>query len=192
MSIRAKAKLEGRRLNGTRLTSPSRLTQMRTHSTVSDSRPVDLLAQPPSVRIQYFKDFTIAHPLLVEAKDRLLEAITESAPNSLVIVLGPTGVGKPTLLAKIRQLLGTKAVDNETERLCTLEFQAARNLGDAGRRILDQNFHKDAPKLAALDPWLRLTLNPLPISLTANVVLTSPLSRRSLKQLNERKPDLVS
>ena len=78
---------------------------MPRHSTVSDSRPVDLLAQPPSVRIQYFKDFAIAHPLLVEAKDRLLEAIMESAPNSLVIVLGPTGVGKTTLLAKIRQLL---------------------------------------------------------------------------------------
>ena len=47
MSIRAKAKLEGRRLNGTRLTSPSRLTQMPRHSTASDSRTLDLLAQSP-------------------------------------------------------------------------------------------------------------------------------------------------
>jgi len=78
-------------------------------SIASDGRPPDLLAQPPSVRIQYFKDFAIAHPLLVEAKDRLLEAIRESAPNSIVIVLGPTGVGKTTLLAKIRQLLGATA-----------------------------------------------------------------------------------
>ena len=82
---------------------------MRRRSTASDGRPPDLLAQPPSVRIQHFKDFAIAHPLLVEAKDRLLEAIMESAPNSIVIVLGPTGVGKTTLLAKIRQLLGATA-----------------------------------------------------------------------------------
>jgi energy-coupling factor transporter ATP-binding protein EcfA2 len=82
---------------------------MRRRSIASDGRPPDLLAQPPSVRIQYFKDFAIAHPLLVEAKDRLLEAIMESAPNSIVIVLGPTGVGKTTLLAKIRQLLGATA-----------------------------------------------------------------------------------
>jgi energy-coupling factor transporter ATP-binding protein EcfA2 len=47
--------------------------------------------------------------LLVEAKDQLLEAIMESPPNSIVIVLGPTGVGKTTLLAKIRQLLGATA-----------------------------------------------------------------------------------
>jgi energy-coupling factor transporter ATP-binding protein EcfA2 len=82
---------------------------MRRRSIASDGRPPDLLAQPPSVRIQYFKDFAIAHPLLVEAKDRLLEAIMESAPNSIMIVLGPTGVGKTTLLAKIRQLLGATA-----------------------------------------------------------------------------------
>ena len=68
-----------------------------------------LLAQPPSVRLRHFKDFAVAHTMLVEAKDRLLEAITESAPNSLIIVSGPTGVGKTTLLAKIRQLLSISA-----------------------------------------------------------------------------------
>lgn len=72
----------------------------------------DLLAQPPSVRLQYFKDFAVAHTLLVEAKDRLLDAITESAPNSLVIVSGPTGVGKTTLLTRIRQLLNAKALQD--------------------------------------------------------------------------------
>jgi Cdc6-like AAA superfamily ATPase len=73
-----------------------------------------LLAEPSSVRLQYFKDFAVAHPLLAEAKDRLLEAITESAPNSLIIVSGPTGVGKTTLLTKIRQLLNAKALEEGT------------------------------------------------------------------------------
>ena len=72
--------------------------------TIPDS---SLLTQPPIVRLQYFKDFAVAHTLLVETKDRLLEAITESAANSLIIVSGPTGVGKTTLLAKIRQRQGT-------------------------------------------------------------------------------------
>src|ERR1700730_16055662 len=101
---------------------------MRRRSIASDVRPPDLLAQPPSVRIQYFKDFAIAHPLLVEAKNRLLEAIMESAPNSIVIVLGPTGVGKTTLLAKIRQLLAATAAAEapaESGRLAVVAIEAA-------------------------------------------------------------------
>jgi energy-coupling factor transporter ATP-binding protein EcfA2 len=74
----------------------------------------DLLAQPPSVRVQYFKDFAVAHTLLVETKVRLLEAIRDSAPNSLIIVLGPTGVGKTTLLGKIRQLLSARTQEDGT------------------------------------------------------------------------------
>lgn len=64
-----------------------------------------LSIESPSLRIQSFKNFAVAHPLLVEAKDRLWEAIMESAPNSLIIVSGPTGVGKTMLLKRIRQLL---------------------------------------------------------------------------------------
>lgn len=59
----------------------------------------------PSPGIQQFRDFAVAHPFLVEAKDRLMEGIMESAPNSLIFVFGPTGVGKTTLLSKVRQLL---------------------------------------------------------------------------------------
>ena len=50
-----------------------------------------LLSQPPSVRLRHFKDFAVAHTMLVEVKDRLLEAITESAANSLIIRLGTDG-----------------------------------------------------------------------------------------------------
>jgi len=70
------------------------------------------LSQSPAPRLQQFRDFAVAHPLLFEAKDRLMEAITESAPNSLILVFGPTGVGKTTLLLKVRQLLCTELTPN--------------------------------------------------------------------------------
>jgi|SRR5579872_634692 len=86
------------------------------------------LPQSPAVRVQQFRDFAVAHPLLVEAKDRLLEAITESAPNSLILVFGPTGVGKTTLLSKIWQLLSLGAapdLDSNPGHLPVVVIEAA-------------------------------------------------------------------
>src|SRR5436309_6985731 len=52
-----------------------------------------------------FQAFTVAHPHLVAAKDSLIAAIRESEPNSIVMVFGPTGVGKTTLRIRIEQIL---------------------------------------------------------------------------------------
>jgi energy-coupling factor transporter ATP-binding protein EcfA2 len=70
--------------------------------------PRELLTRPWNARLQYFKGYTVAHPRLVAARDSLLAAIHERAPNSLILVLGPTGVGKTTLLMKIEQLMTTE------------------------------------------------------------------------------------
>jgi flagellar biosynthesis GTPase FlhF len=48
-------------------------------------------------RLAEFQAFTVAHPRLVAAKDELITAIRESGPNSIVMVFGPTGVGKTTM-----------------------------------------------------------------------------------------------
>jgi putative ribosome biogenesis GTPase RsgA len=79
--------------------------------------PADLLTRPCEERLEYFRAYTVAHPLLVEAKDRLMAAISESEPNSLVFVFGPTGVGKTTLRIKLSRslLMSLGLVSNRTE-----------------------------------------------------------------------------
>jgi energy-coupling factor transporter ATP-binding protein EcfA2 len=70
--------------------------------------PRELLSLPWKARLEYFKGYTMAHPRLVAARDTLLNAVHERAPNSLILVLGPTGVGKTTLRMRIEQLLVTE------------------------------------------------------------------------------------
>lgn len=67
----------------------------------------DIAAVAPEVtkRLKHFRNFTMAHPRLVQARDELMDAIDGAAPGSLVFVLGPTGVGKTTLRIKVENLL---------------------------------------------------------------------------------------
>jgi energy-coupling factor transporter ATP-binding protein EcfA2 len=67
--------------------------------------PPSLLTEPWSVRLAHFQRFTVAHPRLLDAKERLVAAVQNSEPNSLIFVFGPTGVGKTTLRLKAEQIL---------------------------------------------------------------------------------------
>ncbi len=66
--------------------------------------PRELLTRPWAERLAYFQAYTVAHPALIAAKEKLA-AIYDSAPNSLILVLGPTGAGQTTLRLKIEQVL---------------------------------------------------------------------------------------
>ena len=72
--------------------------------------PANLLEQTCEARVDYFRSFAVAHPRLVEAKDRLLAAIRESARNTLILVMGATGVGKTTLRLGIERILVKNAL----------------------------------------------------------------------------------
>jgi hypothetical protein len=73
--------------------------------------PPDLLEQSPEARLDYFKSFTIAHPLLREADAALKQAIQEPTGWSLIFVYGPTGVGKTTLRRRVEKHLRESMVE---------------------------------------------------------------------------------
>src|ERR1700723_3708595 len=51
------------------------------------SFPHELLTRTWPERLAYFQAYTIAHPALIAAKEKLSAAIHDSAPNSLILVL---------------------------------------------------------------------------------------------------------
>ncbi len=89
---------------------------------------VSLTPQQIAERIHEFRLLTVAHPMLLAAKDSLVAAINEAPPGSIVMVFGPTGVGKTTLRLKVQQLLSDQSrpfMETDPSRLPFVAVEAA-------------------------------------------------------------------
>ena len=68
--------------------------------------PQELLNQPIENRLHYFETKVIAHQYLKEVYEALLQFIYHPTGKSLLLVIGPTGVGKTTLKQRVvKQLI---------------------------------------------------------------------------------------
>src|SRR5260370_10130102 len=78
-----------------------------------ESFPSELLAQPVEARLEYFEQrCLISHPRLQEALETIIQAVTppgEGAstrrPGTMVLVIGPSRVGKTTLIHMLEEHL---------------------------------------------------------------------------------------
>src|SRR6266516_2496027 len=139
--------------------------------------PPELLGQPWSARIHYFQTYTMAHPRLVTVREALLNAIHEVPANSLILVCGPTGVGKTTLRAKIEQLLTAELLpmlEADRGRLpvvsveCIAPESGSFSWRDHFRRLL----------LQMEEPLVDFKINPAaPVRIGNNVVRFMPSAR---------------
>ncbi|MBD3881717.1 AAA family ATPase [Phormidium tenue FACHB-886] len=67
--------------------------------------PRELLNSSVQERTAFFENYTMPHPRLIESVKQLTDSIYESAKPPIVFVFGPTGVGKSTLIRKVRKNL---------------------------------------------------------------------------------------
>src|SRR5260370_16777823 len=89
--------------------------------------PRSLLTEPWSTRLAHFERYTVEHPRLIEDKEKLVAAIQNSEPNSLVFVFGPTGVGKTTLRLKAEQIITAELraeLESDRGRLAVVSVEA--------------------------------------------------------------------
>jgi len=75
--------------------------------------PLSGLTAEQRVRLQRFMAYRLAHPALVRVDAELSQVLADPGPTLLVLLVGPTGVGKTTLL----QALTARILEREADDL---------------------------------------------------------------------------
>src|SRR6266704_4411235 len=98
-----------------------------TEAPASDGFPRELLMQSPAERLAYFAAKVVAHPRLVDAHRAVHDALRQPTAPSLIVLYGPTGVGKTTLRLRLEQQLITEALpalEKDRARITVLAVEA--------------------------------------------------------------------
>ena len=98
-----------------------------TETPACDGFPRELLTQPTAERLAYFAAKVVAHPRLVDAHRAVHDALRQPTAPSLIVLYGPTGVGKTTLRLRLEQQLITEALpalERDTARVPVLAVEA--------------------------------------------------------------------
>jgi len=73
--------------------------------------PRELLEAPIAERIRYFDDCTIKHVMLEDISKQMEQALHSHASPKVILIAGPTGVGKTTLASTIHNRISRQYVD---------------------------------------------------------------------------------
>lgn len=67
--------------------------------------PEHLLNQSIEARVSYFTNYTIGHPLLMEAFNKIIDNIFNPSNRTIQFLYGPSGVGKTTIYKKLKSMI---------------------------------------------------------------------------------------
>jgi hypothetical protein len=73
--------------------------------------PHEILNLPVRQRVDYFVNYVMSHPILLQVFEDLMIMLYQAGGPSLIFLLGPTGAGKTTLLKRLVEKVDEKALE---------------------------------------------------------------------------------
>lgn len=150
----------------------------------------------PAESLIAFRQYTMGHPRLKLLHEQILRAIREPAGASLLFILGPTGVGKTTLISRlIRQIISDlqPQLEQDRERMAVAGIEAEAPMH--GNYDFKQHFKLSLKALGEImiDHQLDKTWQSNDLRKQANPIISSKSSAAVLRgalenSLRRRRP----
>src|SRR5207302_457486 len=156
------------------------LSTRTTEMPAVDGFPRELLVQPPEARLAYFAAKVVAHPRLTHAHQAVRDALGQLTGASLVLVYGPTGVGKTTLRLRLEQQLIAEALpdlEKDPARVPVVAVEAVAP--ESGQFNWKDYYTRALIALAALTGTVHVLVGTYELLGLTN--LSAQLSRRSIE-----------
>lgn len=142
--------------------------------------PLTLLRQPVVDRIAYFHRYTMAHPKLLEAAQKLMQTVEEPAGIALLFLFEPTGVGKSTLLRRVTQKMLESTLPTLAEDAGCIPIAGVEAATPEFRNFDWKDFYLRALQ-AVQEPTIHFPVHQRLTNLKLRTLLESALHQRQLK-----------
>src|SRR5713101_4891518 len=127
-------------------------SRARADPAISD--PLSGLTAEQRVCLQSFMAYRVAHPALVRVDAELSEVLADPGPTLLVLLVGPTGVGKTTLLHALTARILEREADDLRRNLARIPIAGIGVIQTENGRFDEADYYRRA--LAALhEPLVR-------------------------------------
>lgn len=141
--------------------------------------PLTLLRQPMVDRMAYFHNYTMAHPKLLVAAQKLMHTIEEPAGVALIFLFGPTGVGKSTLLRRITQKMLEATLSNLIEDTGRIPIAGVEAMTPEFRNFDWKDLYLRALKTLQ-EPTINFPIHPRLTNLKLRTLLENAMRQRQL------------